>query len=99
MLSAEKMRVLAEQSGVDSVVIGETRATLNLKEPTGGARSALQKELGRGVTVGHMQIRADIDREEPDWIEELTALFEQILMFRERLIQMAMGAGAIAGGS
>lgn len=92
LLAAEKMRVLAEQSGVDSVVIAEDRATLNLREPTGGARSALQKWLGRGVNVGHMQIRVEIDRELPDWVEELSALFEQILMFRERLIAMAQAA-------
>ena len=89
LLAAEKMRVLAEQAGVDSVMITESRATLNLKEPTGGARSALQKALGRGVDVGHMQIRVEIDREEPDWVEELSALFDQMLMFRERLIAMA----------
>jgi hypothetical protein len=49
--------------------------------------------LGRGVTVGHMQIRVDIDREEPDWVEELTAVFEQMLIFRERLIAMAQAVG------
>ncbi len=92
LLAAENMRVLAEQAGVDSVAIGEERATLNLKEPTGGARSALQKWLGRGVNVGHMQIRVEIDREEPDWVEELTALFDQILLFRERMIAMAQAA-------
>ncbi len=92
LLAAEKMRVLAEQSGVDSVVIADDRATLNLKEPTGGARAALQKWLGRGVNVGHMQIRVEIDREMPDWVEELSALFEQIQMFRERLIAMAQAA-------
>ena len=89
LLAAEKMRVLAEQAGIDSVVITENRATLNLKEPTGGARSALQRALGRGVNVGHMQIRVDIDRDEKDWVEELSAVFDQILMFRERLIAMA----------
>lgn len=92
LLAAEKMRVLAEQAGVDSVMITESRATLNLKEPTGGARSALQKALGRGVDVGHMQIRVEIDRDEPDWVEELSAVFDQMLMFRERLIAMAEAA-------
>ncbi len=94
LLAAERMRVLAKQAGMDTVSITESRATLNLKEPTGGARSALQKWLGRGVNVGHMQIRVDIDREDPDWIEELSALFEQILQFRERLIAMAQTAAA-----
>jgi transcription-repair coupling factor (superfamily II helicase) len=92
LLAAEKMRVLAEQAGVDSVMFTETRATLNLKEPTGGAKAALQKYLGRGVEVGHMQIRVDIDREESDWIDELSAVFDQMLMFRERLIAMAEAA-------
>jgi transcription-repair coupling factor (superfamily II helicase) len=101
LLLTERMRVLAEQAGIDSISATETRATLNLKEPTSGARSALQRALGRGVTVGHMQIRVDIDRDVPDWAEELSAVLDQILVFRERLLglaQAAAGQPVAAGG-
>jgi len=59
-----------------------------LQEPTGGARAPLQKQLGVGVDVGHMQIRIDIDRDDPEWVDEVMAVMDQVVMFRERMIQM-----------
>ena len=53
----------------------------------------MQKQLGIGVDVGHMQIRVDIDRDDPEWIDELMAVMDQIKMFQERMIKMMeMGA-------
>ena len=92
LLQAEKIRVLAEKAGVDGVTTTESRATLALSEPTGGARAPLQKMLGRGVSVGHLKIRVDIDREELDWVEELTAVVEQILIFRDRMMAVVLSA-------
>ncbi len=60
----------------------------------------MQQQLGIGVDVGHMQIRVDIDRDDPEWIDELMAVIEQIKMFRERMMQMmeiAMAASADGG--
>jgi hypothetical protein len=57
-------------------------------------REILQKQLGLGVDVGHMQIHVDIDRDEPDWIEELMAVMDQLKMFQERMIQMMEAAMA-----
>jgi len=79
---------MAEQAGVELVIAKETRATLTLKEPTGGARDPLQKQLGAGVDVGHMQIRVEIDRDDPEWIDELMAVLEQVKMFREHMARM-----------
>ena len=79
---------MAEQAGVELAVAKETRATLTLKEPTGGARVPLQKQLGTGVDVGHMQIRVEIDRDDPEWIDELMAVLDQLKMFQERVAQM-----------
>jgi hypothetical protein len=48
-----------------------------------------------------MQIRVDIDRDVPDWAEELSAVLDQILVFRERLLglaQAAAGQPVAAGG-
>ena len=92
LLDAARMRTLAEQSGIDSVVAKEDTLTLTLKEATGGARQALQSALGRGVRVGHMQIRVDIDRDADDWLEESLAVMEQVKLFRDRLLSMSMSA-------
>ena len=79
---------MAVQAGVELVTAKETRATLTLKEPTGGARAPLQKQLGTGVDVGHMQIRVEIGRDDPEWIDELMAVLDQLKMFQERMAQM-----------
>ena len=96
LMQTTQMRVLAEAAEIDLVAAKETRATLMLRQPTGGAREPLQKQLGLGVDVGHMQIRIELDRDDPDWIDELMAVIEQVKMFKERMIQMmemAMSAG------
>ena len=98
---------MAEQAGIELVAAKETRATLTLKEPTGGARAPLQKQLGAGVDVGHMQIRVEIDRADPEWIDELMAVLEQVKMFQERMVQMMEmiaaaerdGGAVVAAGS
>ena len=48
LLDAARIRALAEQSGIDSLVAREDTLTLTLKEATGGARQALQRALGGG---------------------------------------------------
>ena len=88
LLDAARIRALAEQSGIDSVVAREDTLTLSLKEPTGGARQALQRALGRGVRVGHMQIRVDIDRDADNWLEESLTVIEQVRSFRDRLLSL-----------
>ncbi len=88
LMKMARMRSMAVQAGVELVAAKETRATLTLKEPTGGARAPLQKQLGTGVDVGHMQIRVEIDRDDPEWIDELMAVLDQLKMFQERIAQM-----------
>jgi transcription-repair coupling factor (superfamily II helicase) len=88
LMKSTRMRVMAEKAGIDLVSARESRATLTLQEPTGGARAPLQKQLGTGVDVGHMQIRVDIDRDDPEWVDEVMAVIDQVVMFRERMIQM-----------
>jgi len=88
LMKTVQMRVLAEAAEIDLVTANETRGTMTLRQPTGGAREPLQKQLGLGVDVGHMQIRVELDRDDPDWIDELMAVIEQVKMFQERMIQM-----------
>jgi transcription-repair coupling factor (superfamily II helicase) len=87
LLTTAKMRTIAERTNIDAVTASEDRAVLMLRETTGGARAALQKALGRGVDVGHMQIRVEIDREDPEWPAELLAVLQQIETFRERMLR------------
>jgi hypothetical protein len=35
-----------------------------------------------------MQIRVEIDRDDPEWIDELMAVLDQLKMFQERMAQM-----------
>jgi transcription-repair coupling factor (superfamily II helicase) len=93
LLHTAKVRILAERTNVDAVTAGEDRAVLALREPTGGARPALQKSLGRGVDVGHMQVRVEIDREDDEWLDELLGVLMQIENFRERTLKMMAAAG------
>jgi transcription-repair coupling factor (superfamily II helicase) len=96
LMQMTRMRVMAEMVGIELISANETRVTMTLKEPTGGARVPLQKELGLGVDVGHMQIRVEIDRYDPEWIDELMAVMDQLKMFQDRMIQMmemALAAG------
>ncbi len=103
LMQTVHMRVMAEEVGIELITANETRATMTLMQPTGGAREPLQKQLGLGVDVGHMQIRVELDRDDPEWIDELMAVMEQLKMFQKRMIQMmemAMaGAAALSGSS
>jgi transcription-repair coupling factor (superfamily II helicase) len=99
LMKSTHMRVMAESAGIELISAKETRATMTLSQPTGGAREPLQKQLGLGVDVGHMQIRVDIDRDDPEWIEELMAVMEQLKMFQERMIKMMEMAMAMEAES
>ena len=92
LLLMARMRILAERTKIDAVMTTEDKALLTLKEPTGGARAALQKTLGRGVEVGHMQVRVDIDREDPEWTDELLAVLKHIEIFREKMMRTMAAA-------
>jgi transcription-repair coupling factor (superfamily II helicase) len=88
LMKTSRMRILSGLAEIDLVAANEKRATLSLRQPTDGARGPLQKQLGAGVDVGHMQIRVEIDRDDVEWIDELMAVIEQIKMFKEQMIQM-----------
>ncbi|MEE8363050.1 MAG: TRCF domain-containing protein, partial [Dehalococcoidia bacterium] len=98
LLYTVKVRILADRCGVDSVVAVEARVTLALREPTGGARAPMQKILGLGVTVGQMQVRIEIDRDDEEWRAELIWTLEQIAEFQQRFLGVLAEAANAAGG-
>ena len=91
LLYVARLRLKAEAAGIESVYRDEKYVVLKLREETGGARSALQRALGRSVRVGHSQIRLDLAAIPEAWEEALVSLIDGIGAFRERL--MAAGVG------
>ncbi len=91
LLYVARLRLKAEATGIESVYRDEKYVVLKLREETGGARSALQRALGRSVRVGHSQIRLDLAAIPEAWEEALVSLIDGIGAFRERL--MAAGVG------
>ena len=85
LLYVARLRLKAEGAGIESVYRDEKYVVLKLREETGGARSALQRALGRSVRVGLSQIRLDLGAISQDWELALTSLIDDIGAFRERL--------------
>ena len=56
LLYGVRVRILAKQAGIESVVRRRGTITLKLRDEAGGARLVLQKALGNSVTVGNQQI-------------------------------------------
>ncbi len=87
LLYAAKLRLKAAHAGIEAVSREDKCVVLKLREDTGGARAALQRALGRGVRVGHTQIRLDTKSiaQNETWEETLASLIDSITAFRQRL--------------
>ena len=85
LLYVARLRLKAEGAGIESVYRDERYVVLKLIEETGGARSALQRALGRGVRVGLSQIRLDLAAISQDWELALVSIVDGIAAFRKRL--------------
>ena len=85
LLYVARLRLKAEGAGIESVYRDDKYVVLKLIEETGGARSALQRALGRSVRVGLSQIRLDLAAISQDWELALVSIVEGIAAFRKRL--------------
>ncbi len=85
LLYVARLRLKAEGAGIESVYRDDKYVLLKLREETGGARSALQRALGRSVRVGHSQIRLDLAVIPDPWEDALVSLIDGIGAFMERL--------------
>ncbi|MBI4306040.1 MAG: transcription-repair coupling factor, partial [Chloroflexi bacterium] len=94
LLYQTRTRVLAEACNADSVVATKDRITISLRDAIGGARTALQRVIGRLADVGYMQIRMEIDREDDEWMERLESVLDEVAGFRQRTLQTLVGAHA-----
>ncbi len=88
LLDAIRVRIVADQCGVDSIIAKDAMIVLALREPTGGARIPLQAQLGEHVTVGHMQLRVAIEKDDPKRLRTLFVVLSQLSNFRARVLKM-----------
>jgi transcription-repair coupling factor (superfamily II helicase) len=86
LLYVVRLKLRGQAAGVESIARQERRIVLRLQDQVGGARQALQRALGRGVTVGNSQIRLDLDKAGDKWEERLAATVDKLAAFRERLM-------------
>ena len=84
LLYSVRVRVLAKGAGVASVVRKRGSIDIKLVDEAGGARLALQKQLGNGVTVGNQQVHLPETADAP-WTQALLEVLEGIGAFRQRL--------------
>ena len=88
LLDAVRVRIVADQCGVDSIIAKDAVLVLSLREPTGGARILLQAQLGEYVKVGHMQLRVTVEKDDPKRVDMLFVVLNQLADFRERVLKM-----------
>jgi transcription-repair coupling factor (superfamily II helicase) len=85
LLYVVELKALAQEAEVESVVRSQGQVVLGLVTPIGGARLALQKELGSHAQVGYQQVRLSLRSMDKDWKDGLLRSLEQIIAFRERV--------------
>ena len=85
LLYVVRLKLVAKQAGIQSISRDGARIILRLHDEVGGAGPALQKQLGRSVTVGHTQVRLELERLTDGWEQPLSKAVEKLAQFRERL--------------
>ena len=88
LLYTLQVRLLAGAAGVESLAREGDHIALRLREPTGGAKPALQTTLGPVVQVGDRLIRL---RMADHWLQELPQALERLAAFRQRLLALVGG--------
>ena len=92
LLYTVRLKLLAGKAGVQSITREEGVIVLRLREDTGGAKNALQRLLGRAVTVGNNRVRLVLGRLTDSWEGPLVSTVEELAEFRERL-GVGLGVG------
>ncbi len=89
LLYVARLKLLARSAGVVSVTRENSYVVFRLKDAVGGARVALQKALGHGVTIGNTLLRMDLAHHKDGWQEPLAQALERLATFREQVLQAA----------
>jgi transcription-repair coupling factor (superfamily II helicase) len=85
LLFTVRVQIFARDAGIDSLAQDGTKITMRLREPTGGARAALQLALGAIPQVGDRLIRLHMGN---DWPQELIIVLQRLVGFRKRLLAL-----------
>jgi hypothetical protein len=81
-----ELKALAREAGAESISQNGNTTVIQLREPVGGARVALQKALGRTTQVGHSQIRVTLNG---TWKQELVQTLEGLATFKAQVLELA----------
>ena len=94
LLYAVRLKLRAGQAGVESITREDENIVLRMRHDVGGARQALSRVLGPGVTVGNMQIRLAAGKMAYGWEGSLMATADRLADFRDRLsAELGVGVG------
>ena len=89
LLYVLRLKMKAQQAGVQSIVREQDRIVLRFRHDIGGARRALQRVLPRGVEVGNNQIRLSLDDSPEDWEAKLVDVVDKLTDFTRRVLESA----------
>ena len=92
LLYVARLKIRAQQVGVESIRREAERIVLQLRDEVGGARRALGRALGKEVTVGNTQMRLDLGQLSDGWEEALVETVSRLADFRERLAEQVLEA-------
>ena len=83
------LKLESPRAGIESITKDDRRVVLRFQDDLGGARPALRRRLGRGVEVGHRQIRLNLDSAGGAWERHLADAVKTLADFRERMAAYA----------
>ena len=83
LLYSVRVRIMARDAGVESVVKRNDRVTLKLVDEAGGARHALERALGNNTTVGNQQVHLPLAGHDVPWAQALLEILARLVEFRE----------------
>jgi transcription-repair coupling factor (superfamily II helicase) len=86
LLYGVRVKLLAGAAGVETVAREGADIALRLREPLGGARPALQQELGTLARAGDTLVRLEL--REDLWQKTLLQALERMAAFRERVLAL-----------
>ena len=86
LLYLARLRLYAKRAGAQSVTREGERIVLRFGSPIGGARPALQRQLGAGAEIGNTQIRLPMSALAPDWERALEQALRRLADFTQRAL-------------
>ena len=85
LLYQVELKVLAAESGVESINQAGSTITLTMLDGAGGAKVALEKALGPLATVGNKQVHLRVRRAREEWKGDLAGVLERLREFRDEM--------------